>query len=164
MSYRTAFRPLTGLALLLLLWSPLLRAVIETYDFATEEQRQRYHHFVEELRCPKCQNQNLSGSNSAIAEDLRRELHRLLLEGRSDEEIVDFMVSRYGEFILYRPPLDRHTLVLWAFPGVLLLIGVVVGVLLLRRRAVPGAGDDAAAAEVHRRAAQLLDHYRKEQS
>lgn len=162
MACRTVLRPFAGLLLLLLLWAPSLQAVIETYEFDSEAQRERYHRFIEELRCPKCQNQNLSGSNSAIAEDLRRELHRLLLEGRSDQEIVDFMVARYGEFILYRPPLDRHTLVLWAFPGVLLLIGVVVAGALLRRRAAPGADAGADTAQMHERAAQLLEQYREE--
>lgn len=132
MVIRLGLLVLTGL-----LWAPLGWGVIETYEFDSEELRQRYHRFVEELRCPKCQNQNLSGSNSAIAEDLRAQLHRLLQEGRSDEEIVEYMVSRYGDFILYRPPVNRHTMVLWALPAGLLLLGGLVAAGLLRRRPEP---------------------------
>ena len=96
--------------------------------------KNRYHDFVDELRCPKCQNQNLSGSNSPIAADLRRELHRMITEGQSDQQIVDFMVTRYGDFVLYRPPLDKNTLVLWGAPGILFVIGVVVLISYVRRQ------------------------------
>ena len=89
--------------LVVLLCLPLLAwSVIETYQFEDEQLRERYQRFTHELRCPKCQNQNLSGSNSPIAKDLRRELYRLLLEGQSDQQITEFMVARYGEFVLYR--------------------------------------------------------------
>ena len=101
-------------------------AVIETYEFADPSLRERYNQFAEELRCPKCQNQNLSGSNAEISADLRRELHRLLHEGKSDAEIVDYMVARYGEFVLYKPPLNKQTLLLWIAPAVLLIMGIVV--------------------------------------
>lgn len=107
-------------------WLMPAYAVIETYQFADPSLRERYNQFVEELRCPKCQNQNLSGSNSEISADLRRELHRLLHEGKSDTEIVDYMVARYGEFVLYKPPLNKQTLLLWIAPGVLLIIGIAV--------------------------------------
>lgn len=131
--------------------------VIETYEFENEDQQLRYQVFVEELRCPKCQNQNLSGSNSPIAADLRRELHRLLSEGKSDDEIVDFMVTRYGDFVLYRPPVNRHTAVLWSFPVVVLALGLLVVVLLIRRRKRAAPEDDVAA--VHREAQELLNNY-----
>lgn len=119
--------------LLMLLGAGVVHAAIDTYQFDSDEQRVRYQHFIAELRCPKCQNQNLSGSDAPVATDLRRELHRLLIEGKSDAEIVDYMVGRYGEFILYRPPLDSRTVVLWALPAVLLLIGAVVIALIVRR-------------------------------
>lgn len=113
--------------LFILCWLSLsAHAVIETYQFSDPSLRERYNQFVEELRCPKCQNQNLSGSNSEISADLRRELHRLLHEGKSDTEIVDYMVARYGEFVLYKPPLNKQTLLLWIAPGVLLIIGIAV--------------------------------------
>jgi cytochrome c-type biogenesis protein CcmH len=127
------------------LWLPLLclyllcqslsaQAVIETYQFDDEVLRARYHQFVAELRCPKCQNQNLAGSNSPIAEDLRRELHRLLEDGRSDQQIVDYMVERYGDFILYRPRFNPETAVLWLAPGIFLLLGCGLLVMVFKRQ------------------------------
>ena len=107
-------------------------AVVEVYEFDSEVTRQRYLSFVEELRCPKCQNQNLAGSDSPIASDLRRELRRLLDESRSDTEIVDFMVQRYGEYVLYKPKLQRNTMILWGLP-LLLLAGALTSVLVLVR-------------------------------
>ena len=81
---------------------------------------------IDELRCPKCQNQNLSGSDADIAADLRRELHRLLLAGKTDREIITFMVDRYGDFILYRPRLQMNTSLLWFAPVILLLSGGII--------------------------------------
>jgi cytochrome c-type biogenesis protein CcmH len=112
----------------------MVRAAIDPYQFDNEQQRDRYQHFIEEMRCPKCQNQNLAGSDAPIATDLRRELHRLLLEGRSDREITDYMVARYGEFILYDPPFDKKTAFLWLAPGAFLAIGAVVIFVIVRRR------------------------------
>lgn len=128
------------LVLLTLLCSGVVHAAIDPYQFADEQQRVRYQHFVAELRCPKCQNQNLAGSDAPVATDLRRELHRLIIEGKSDREIVDYMVGRYGDFILYRPPLDSRTAVLWALPAALLLIGaIVIAVIVRRHRRAPAS-------------------------
>lgn len=116
-----------GLALLFLVCFSLRTiAVVETFDFASEELRARYLRFASELRCPKCQNQNLADSNAPIAADLRHELYRLLKDGRSDAEIVEFMVSRYGEYVLYKPRLEPRTWLLWGTPALLLLAGLVV--------------------------------------
>lgn len=109
-------------------------AVVDLHEFDTESQRQRYLVLIEELRCPKCQNQNLAGSNSQISIDLRRELHRLLLEGKTDTEIKAFMVERYGDFVLYKPPLKASTLLLWLFPLVMLSIGLIALTLIIRQR------------------------------
>lgn len=117
-----------------LLVSSLSQAAIDVFEFDTTSQRQRYHQLVDELRCPKCQNQSLAGSNSQIAIDLRRELHRLLKEGKTDREIKAFMVARYGDFVLYRPPLRSSTLFLWLFPIILAFVGVLVLFLILYRR------------------------------
>ena len=101
-------------------------AVVDVHTFDTESQRQRYLTLIDELRCPKCQNQNLSGSDADIAADLRRELHRLLLAGKTDREIITFMVDRYGDFILYRPRLQMNTSLLWFAPVILLLSGGII--------------------------------------
>ena len=148
-----------GLCILLLCAAMPALAVIETYEFESETTRARYQQFVEELRCPKCQNQNLEDSNAPIAADLRRELHRLLQDGYSDEEIVDFMVSRYGEFILYKPPVDENTAVLWVAPAVFLLVGAVVIVVLMLRRGA-GAEPPGLSSDERERLSRLLDEDR----
>jgi len=106
----------------------------DTYVFTDEVTEIRYKSLVKELRCPKCQNQNLADSNSPIAADLRREVYELLQQGKSDGEIVDFMVKRYGEFVLYRPKVSSLTYVLWFGPAILLLIGVIIVVFILRKK------------------------------
>lgn len=109
-------------------------AAIDVHEFANDVERERYQSFIDEMRCPKCQNQNLSGSDSPIATDLRNQLFVMIKDGRSDKEIVDFMVERYGEFILYRPRLTSATVMLWALPGILLLVGIGILVLIVRKR------------------------------
>lgn len=102
------------------------------FNNTTEEQR--FHALVSELRCVMCQNQSLADSNAQIAVDLRREVLALMREGRSDREIKDFLVQRYGEFVLYRPQVESSTWLLWFGPAVLLLIGGVVVAGIVRRR------------------------------
>ena len=105
----------------------------------------RYEHIIEEVRCLKCQNQSIKDSNAFLAGDLRREIRRMLSEGKTDDEIYDFLVARYGEFALYRPRMSGKTLVLWIAPILLLLAGGFVLVNILRRRmAMPVEGDAAA--------------------
>ena len=99
---------------------------IDAYPFPNAELQVRYNALVDELRCPQCLNTNLAGSDAMIAKNLRREVHRLLLEGKSDDQILDFMYERYGDFILYKPRLKQGTLVLWFGPLLLLLAALVV--------------------------------------
>ncbi len=113
--------------------------------FDDPELQARYEHIIEEVRCLKCQNQSIKDSNAFLAGDLRREIRRMLNEGKTDDEIYDFLVARYGEFALYRPRMSGKTLVLWIAPLVLLLGGAFVLVNILRRRmAMPIDGDAAA--------------------
>lgn len=123
-----------GVVVLALLACVKVFAAIDPYEFDSESQRERYQHFIEDMRCPKCQNQNLAGSDAPIAQDLRHELQRLLREGKSDREITDYMVSRYGEFILYEPPFDKKTAVLWLAPIAFVLVGSGVLINVARRR------------------------------
>ena len=125
-----------ALLIFLCLGSAATANVVEAEQFANETLRLRYLDLIEELRCPKCQNQNLADSNSAIAVDLRREVRRLLDEGKSDQEITDYLVARYGDFVRYRPPLKSTTWILWGAPGLLLLLGII-GVLMVRRQRRP---------------------------
>lgn len=104
----------------------------------------RYEKLIEEVRCLKCQNQNIRDSNAFLASDLRREIRRMLAEGMSDDEIFDFLVTRYGEFALYRPRMQGKTLVLWLAPLLLLVAGTGVLVVILRRRMSMPIDDDEA--------------------
>ena len=113
------------IAFILLLGAVSANAVIETYEFSNPSLEARYRQLGEELRCPKCQNQNIADSNAPISRDLRNLLHKQLEAGASDEEILDFMVARYGEFVRYRPAVDQNTLLLWYAPGILIAAGLV---------------------------------------
>ncbi len=124
--------------LLLLPWSTVQGAV-DIREFDNEADRQRYQSFIDELRCPKCQNQNLAGSDSPIAKDLRDQVYRMIDEGRSDKEITDFLVERYGDYVLYRPPLKAGTLVLWLGPVVVLLLGITTLIWVVRLRRSGGS-------------------------
>jgi len=140
-------------------------AVIDSYDFPNDAEQARYQHFIDELRCPKCQNQNLAGSNSPIAADLRRELHRMIVDGKNDDYIINFMVARYGEFVLYRPRLDRNTAILWSAPAILAAIGFVVIVVILRnqRRRAADVVSGATLSDAEQRQLQaLLERFRGE--
>lgn len=122
------------IAALILGCSASVWAAIDTYEFSSPEDRARYRVLVEELRCPKCQNQNIADSNSPIAMDLRKEIYRMLQEGQTNEQIVDYLVARYGDFVRYNPPLNAKTLLLWLGPLILLLSGVGIVRLIVRRK------------------------------
>ncbi|MFT4676836.1 MAG: cytochrome c-type biogenesis protein CcmH [Patiriisocius sp.] len=124
---------LSVFVVLLALTSPGF-AAIDAYSFPNDELRNRYHTLIDELRCPQCLNTNLAGSDSMISKDLRREVHRLLLEGKTDDEVLDFMYERYGDFILYEPRVSTGTLVLWFGPLILLLLALVIGFRVANRR------------------------------
>ncbi len=110
----------------------------DIYDFPTPEHEARYRALIAELRCPKCLNTNLAGSDAPIAQDLRRTVHRLVVEdGRSDAEIRTYLQERYGDFVLYDPPFRPDTWVLWLAPVVFLLLGVLVLLRLLRQAPPP---------------------------
>jgi cytochrome c-type biogenesis protein CcmH len=124
---------------LLLVWVLLItlaslhaNAVIETYEFSTPELEVRYKALSQELRCPKCQNQNIADSNAPISRDLRAIVHEQLEAGASDEEIIVYLVDRYGEFVRYRPGVDNNTFWLWSAPLILLLMALTVVWLQIR--------------------------------
>jgi cytochrome c-type biogenesis protein CcmH len=107
-----------------LVQSPLAHADIKSYEFSEPKMAERFVALTTVLRCPKCQNQNLADSDSIIAKDLRAQVQNLINKGQTDQQITDFMVQRYGEFILYDPPLKKSTLVLWLAPFGMALIGL----------------------------------------
>lgn len=147
------------IATLLLGLSLTAQAAIDTYEFGSEAERERYRTLTEELRCPKCQNQNIADSNAPIAMDLRKEIYRLLEEGKSDEQIVDFLVARYGDFVRYKPPVNARTVLLWFGPAALLLIGfgVLLGIVRRKRRTADSPASQTLTQAERERLASLLD-------
>lgn len=122
------------LTTLLATWSSVAWAVVDVGKPAAVQASERYRTLIDEMRCPKCQNQNLADSDAPIAADLRREIRRLLDAGRSDQQIIDHMVARYGEFILYRPRWQRATWLLWLAPAILLGLGLLIAVWFIARQ------------------------------
>ena len=112
---------------------PVVQAQVDTFEFQNVEQQQRFRQLSDELRCPMCQNTNLTGSSGGVAEDLRREIHRMILEGMTNSEIEQFMFERYGDFIFYKPRLRMETLFLWFGPLIFLLIGGAVAIGISRK-------------------------------
>ncbi len=110
------------------------QSVFEPRGFSSPGHERRYHALIDELRCLVCQNQTIAESNADLASDLRREVYRMVEEGRSEAEIAEFMVARYGDFVLYRPPLRTSTVLLWAGPFLLAGIGLTVLAMHHRRR------------------------------
>ncbi|EFG1226675.1 cytochrome c-type biogenesis thiol:disulfide oxidoreductase CcmH [Escherichia albertii] len=111
------------LGVLMLMISGLALATIDVLQFKDEAQEQQFRQLTEELRCPKCQNNSIADSNSMIATDLRQKVYELMQEGKSKQEIVDYMVARYGNFVTYDPPLTPLTVLLWVLPVVAIGIG-----------------------------------------
>ncbi|MDC3736937.1 cytochrome c-type biogenesis protein CcmH [Pseudomonas syringae pv. syringae] len=143
------------------LCSGITHAAIDAYAFRDDAERARYSELTRELRCPKCQNQDIADSNAPIAADLRKEIYRMLGEGQSNQQIIDFMVDRYGDFARYKPSLNARTWLLWFGPAGLLVGGfVVIGLIVGRRRKAQSAQADELCEDEKRRLATLLDEHR----
>jgi len=117
-----------------LLLSSQVHAKFETHDFATPQMESDYNSLVHELRCLVCQNQNLSDSNAELAQDMRLLVYKKLSEGLSKDEIVDFMVVRYGDFVMYRPPVKKATFLLWFGPLIFFVIAALVVFSYMRKQ------------------------------
>ncbi|MBE9560995.1 MAG: cytochrome c-type biogenesis protein CcmH [Proteobacteria bacterium] len=107
-------------------------APIETFQFDSPETEKVFHKLSEEIRCLVCQNQNIAESNADLAKDLRLEIYTMLSEGKTEDEIVDFMVDRYGDYVLYRPPFKPMTWLLWFGPAIIFAIGLIFVVRFMR--------------------------------
>lgn len=118
-------------------------AIDEAPAFADEARQSRYEALTQELRCVVCQSNSIADSNASMATDLRRLVREMIAAGKTDDEIRDFMTARYGDFVLYKPPLTTRTYLLWASPVLLLLLGLgsVVAV-IVRRSQRPLSADD----------------------
>ena len=152
-------KALLSAELMSLMLTTVAHAAVDTYEFDSDADRQRYRQLTAELRCPKCQNQNIADSNAPIAMDLRQEIYRLLGEGKSNEEVVEHLVLRYGDFVRYKPPFDQRTWLLWVGPFALLGMGALLMGLIVRRRrsASQSASVATLSAEEREHLAQLLD-------
>ena len=107
---------------------------VDIYQFDSDEEHRRYELLIEEFRCPKCLYTNSAGSDAPIAQDLRRTVHRLVVQdGLTDQEVRDFLQARYGDFVLYNPPFSARTYVIWLMPGLLAVLAIFVLISLLRR-------------------------------
>lgn len=140
-----------GIAALLLACQTL--AAIDTWQFKDDAQEQTFREIISQLRCPKCQNNSVADSSAMIAADMRLKVYELLRQGKSKQQIIDYMVARYGNFVSYEPPLTPGTLVLWLLPGLFIIAGATVIFRRARRRA---ATPEALTREERERLAALL--------
>ncbi len=124
----------TFVFILFLTFSICGHAAVEYRKFDNAEQEQAYQNLISELRCLVCQNQTIADSNADLAKDLRRQVYEMLQQGKNQQQIVDYMTQRYGDFVLYRPPLKSKTLILWIGPIVFVIIGLLVLLLMSRRK------------------------------
>lgn len=130
----------------------------EILHFENETQRQLYQQLTAELRCPQCQNQNIADSNAVVSEDMRLKTYELILEGKSRQEVLDYMINRYGYFVHYQPPLNRYTLLLWLAP--LLMVLLLSVVLLKKRRQQPDEPEVPLSSELD----SIIEAYRSKKS
>ena len=127
-------------------------ADFDTYRFEHPEQEKRYRNLIDELRCVVCQGQTISGSNADVARNMRQKVYEQIVAGRTDEQITQYMVDRYSDFVLYDPPVKARTLLLWGGPALFLLIGLFIG-----RQVIRGRRRDEGAPLDTKRARRLLD-------
>ena len=109
---------------ILLIQAPFAES-IEASIFETEEQQSRYTQLIEDIRCPVCQGQSIGGSNSGLAKDLREKVREMILDGQSDPQIYSYMVERYGDFVVYKPPVNTKTYLLWFAPLFILILSLI---------------------------------------
>ena len=130
-------------------------ARIEVHQFKSQQQEQRYKTLINELRCLVCQNQNLADSNAELAQDLRKKVYNMVMEDKSNKQIHEYMVDRYGDFVLYRPPFKMRTYLLWTGPFLILATGLILLITYIHKR---NKNNTVSISEKDReRVSQLLD-------
>lgn len=145
------------LVLLVGFWlSPSAMAAIDVYEFSSPKQEEVFHELTRELRCPKCQNQDIGDSDAELAKDLRDKTYVMLQEGKSKKDVVEYMVARYGNFILYKPPVMASTLILWVSPVIVIVLGLLMVFARARKKTRHHADNDLSAEE-KQRLANLLN-------
>jgi cytochrome c-type biogenesis protein CcmH len=152
MTYATRLLPL-----ILTLWFGAANAGLESYDFSGNVGEDRFKELIAELRCLVCQNQSLIDSDAGLADDLRHEVYELMEQGQSDDQIIEFLVTRYGDFVLYEPPVKPSTYILWYGPAALLLFGLLLLARTLWQRRAQAHSEAAFSEQERQRLQQLLN-------
>lgn len=134
------------------------------YDFDNRSEEQRYQTLISELRCPKCQNQNIADSNSPISKDMRNAVYQMMLDGKSNDAIVDSLVGRFGEFVKYKPDLESRTFVLWATPFIAVFGGLLLVVVVVVRSRKTGMATPELSAEEQARIDKMLAEQNQDRS
>ena len=147
------------IVILLVFQTSVLAAPMDAFEFDSEAQEKTFKKLSDELRCLVCQNQSISGSNADLAKDLRAEVHSMLQAGKTEEQIKEFMVDRYGDYVLYEPPVKPITWLLWFGPAVIFLIG-----LFYARRFIFQQSSSDDAGELSAEEAERLTSLQSEQS
>ncbi len=138
--------------LMLACFGSLVLAVEDEFHFDSPEQSALFLDLTKELRCPKCQNQNIADSDAMIAVDLRRKVHELLQKGYDSEQVIDFMKQRYGDFVYYQPPVNPMTIWLWLLPALFIFVALA-GIVITRKRQIPEIDNEQLA-----KAQAILEH------
>jgi len=142
----------------LLLSIPLsVSAKIELHQFESKQQEALYNKMIEELRCLVCQNQNLADSNAELAVDLREKTYKMVVQNKSESDIVDYMVNRYGDFVLYKPPFKINTLILWIGPFFLLVLAIYFAMKIIRQGSTKAQSETAEVKAEHESIRKLLE-------
>ncbi|MCZ4339733.1 heme lyase NrfEFG subunit NrfF [Shewanella colwelliana] len=144
---KAIFAAVSALLLSVALMTSAVATPVDTYEFKSVDNQKRALDLAHSLRCPQCQNQNLIDSNSPVAQDLRLEVYQMVDAGKADAEIIEFMTSRYGEFVLYKPKMEAKTYVLWLGPIGLLLIGLMIGFVFVRKQRISNVVEQDISAE-----------------
>ncbi|WP_240222303.1 cytochrome c-type biogenesis protein [Rheinheimera hassiensis] len=145
-----------AIGILLLLLSTVLNAQ-ELLQFDNDSQRDLYRSLTAELRCPQCQNQNIADSNAIVAVDMRQKTYELVRQGQERQQVLDYMINRYGDFVHYQPPLNRYTLWLWLSP--VLMLTLLLGTAIYRRSKQSQQNVDTQG-ELNTELDQLIKRYR----
>ena len=145
------------LLLLLLTTSTVPHAEDTVYKFKDNLQEQRYQDLINELRCLVCQNQTLADSNAELAQDLRHEVYEMIVKGGSDDTIIEFLVNRYGDFVLYRPPLKQTTWILWFGPLLMMVFALFAAFRIIINRKAENSGMPVLSDEERKKLADLLN-------
>ncbi len=135
---------------LLVLTTQSYAAPIETFKFKSDKEEALYFKLSNELRCLVCQNESIANSNAGLAKDLRTEMYEMLQAGKTEDEIIDYMVKRYGDYVLYDPPFKPITLLLWFGPAIIFFIGVFFAFRFIRAQQVETGADEMSESDIER--------------